>query len=78
MQTDQFQFSSRLISFVSQLTFNFVTISSHYNVCDNTRKAVLGVPNCSDTNQPVQSQKKASSLKFQIYEKEEFYLLSLK
>ena len=33
----------------------------------------LGFPTRSDTNQPVQSQKKARSLKFRIYKEEEFY-----
>ena len=40
--------------------------------CDE-RKPVLGFPTRYDTNRPVQSQKKARSSKFQIYEEEELY-----
>ena len=37
------------------------------------RKTTISVPTRSDTNRAVQSQNKARSLKFRIYEEEELY-----
>ena len=42
----------------------------------DARKTVFGVsPTRSDTNQPIQSQKQARRLEFQIYEEQELYYL---
>ena len=39
----------------------------------DAKKRSMGFPTRSDTNQPVQSQKKARSLKFRVYKEEGLY-----
>ena len=58
---------------MSMLTHN-VTQQRHGNqLCLCMRKPTIWVPTRSDTNQAIQSQKQARSLKFQIEEEEEVY-----